>query len=93
MDYILKYPREHLGNICFEDHINWRPDLWKEIVETPPDNETINDELGQLKCTRCAKMGNDCFNTEYTELQTRSGDEAMTIYAHCKTCDKRWKFN
>ncbi|KAI9193640.1 uncharacterized protein BJ171DRAFT_249881 [Polychytrium aggregatum] len=36
-----------------------------------------------MKCTDCARMGRDSYNTEFVLAQHRSSDEASTIYAHC----------
>ena len=45
------------------------------------------EHQGAFKCGRCRS-----WNTEYTQLQTRSADEPLTTYVHCKNCDRRWKF-
>ncbi|EDQ86021.1 uncharacterized protein MONBRDRAFT_38572 [Monosiga brevicollis MX1] len=40
----------------------------------------------QLVCPRCKAR-----DASYTEVQTRSADEPMTIFASCKKCGKRWR--
>ena len=40
---------------------------------------------GILKC-RCGSM-----KTSYYEMQTRSADEPMTVFARCYTCNAKWK--
>ena len=45
------------------------------------------DYEGIFMCKRCKSK-----KTEYYQLQTRSADEPMTTYVHCKNCDNNWKF-
>jgi transcription elongation factor S-II len=49
-----------------------------------------NDENyeGIFMCRKCKSK-----KTEYHQLQTRSADEPMTTYVHCKNCDNTWKFS
>lgn len=42
---------------------------------------------GIFMCRKCKSK-----KTEYYQLQTRSADEPMTTYVHCKNCDNNWKF-
>ena len=67
------------------------PDLWKEIELEEKKEVTV--EEGMLKCIACARNGEYAYNTTYEGRQTRSGDEATTIFALCKTCGKRWRFS
>jgi len=46
-------------------------------------NECTTD---QFRCSRCYKR--EC---TYTELQTRSADEPMTVFVCCINCGHRWK--
>lgn len=39
-----------------------------------------------IQCRRCQQR-----NCAYTEVQTRSADEPMTLFVLCKNCGKRWK--
>ncbi|CAF1020568.1 unnamed protein product [Adineta ricciae] len=39
-----------------------------------------------LKCEKCG--ANNC---SYSELQTLSGDEPMTVFALCRSCGHRWR--
>lgn len=41
-----------------------------------------------LTCGRCKKN-----NIVYSEMQTRSADEPMTVFAFCQECGHRWKFS
>ncbi|KAI9193491.1 uncharacterized protein BJ171DRAFT_586983 [Polychytrium aggregatum] len=81
-------------------HQNLRPDAWLAqdqgvtgTTAAAAANGKSGGADGQMKCTDCARMGRDSYNTEFILAQHRSSDEASTIYAHCLTCDKRWKIN
>ena len=50
-------------------------------------DEDGSKETG-LICSKCKSN-----NTDYSLMQTRSGDESSTIFAFCKNCGKRWKFS
>jgi len=39
-----------------------------------------------IQCKRCKQH-----NCAYTEVQTRSADEPMTLFVLCKNCGNRWK--
>uniref|UniRef100_A0A6C0K8R9 TFIIS-type domain-containing protein n=1 Tax=viral metagenome TaxID=1070528 RepID=A0A6C0K8R9_9ZZZZ len=41
---------------------------------------------GMYACPRCK-----CRKTDYTERQTRSADEPMTVFLFCLGCNKRWR--
>lgn len=41
---------------------------------------------GMLQCGKCKSR-----KTSYYELQTRSSDEPMTVFAKCHACGARWK--
>ena len=48
----------------------------------------VDDEVGSdlIQCERCKKS-----NVSYSELQTLSGDEPMTLFVLCKNCGYRWR--
>lgn len=48
------------------------------------DPDTLPD--GALKCVRCKSM-----KTSYYEIQLRSSDESMSIFAKCHKCGKNWR--
>jgi len=52
--------------------------LWE-----PPEEHDICD--GITTCTKCKSK-----KVTHVEKQTRSGDEGMTVFAHCRTCGNRW---
>ena len=75
-------------------HELW-PERWSQAFEDAArkalrftDASAMDPKLmpdGILKC-RCGSM-----KTSYYEMQTRSADEPMTVFAKCHTCGKRWK--
>jgi DNA-directed RNA polymerase subunit M/transcription elongation factor TFIIS len=68
------------------------PEIWKEISEKH--NRKIKGayEFKQVSMTDAIKCGK-CKNNKvtYYELQTRSGDEAITQYFNCICCGHKWK--
>lgn len=68
------------------------PERWKNIIEK---NKLRFKEAYEIKqvamtdlvqCSRCKGK-----KISYYELQTRSGDESMTIFMNCLICGKKWK--
>jgi DNA-directed RNA polymerase subunit M/transcription elongation factor TFIIS len=73
--------------------LNRHPSKWSPELYEIEDNVIQEVELkqGQYKCPKCDKNKVYCWNTSYTELQTRSSDEPMSIFIHCETCHHRYK--
>jgi DNA-directed RNA polymerase subunit M/transcription elongation factor TFIIS len=46
-----------------------------------------NENAGSLKCIRCKSA-----NIKFSQRQTRSGDEGMTVYCICANCNFKQKF-
>lgn len=71
------------------------PEKWEKAFEDAArrairttDASAMDPKLmpdGILKC-RCGSM-----KTSYYEMQTRSADEPMTVFARCHVCSNRWK--
>lgn len=55
----------------------------KHLLEGGADLEYATD---MFKCSRCGKR-----KCTYYEMQTRSADEAMTVFIKCVICKKEWK--
>jgi DNA-directed RNA polymerase subunit M/transcription elongation factor TFIIS len=55
----------------------------KHLLEGGTDLEYATD---MFKCSRCGKR-----KCTYYEMQTRSADEAMTVFIKCLICKKEWK--
>ena len=68
------------------------PEIWKEILEKRERKIKAAYEIKQVSMTDAIKCGK-CKNNKitYYELQTRSGDEAMTQYFTCICCGHKWK--
>jgi DNA-directed RNA polymerase subunit M/transcription elongation factor TFIIS len=68
------------------------PEKWKNIVEKNKLRLKAAYEIKQVamtnlvQCSRCKGK-----KISYYELQTRSGDESMTIFMNCLICGKKWK--
>lgn len=59
------------------------------IVATNEFHENpVQVQEGVIECPRCGST-----ETLYYEKQSRSADEAATIYCRCKKCGKAWKEN
>jgi DNA-directed RNA polymerase subunit M/transcription elongation factor TFIIS len=68
-----------------------RPDIWDSLQR----NQRAKDErpvaelvpnTDTFKCKRCKSR--KCY---YYELQTRSGDEPMTVFVTCTSCMYKWR--
>jgi transcription elongation factor S-II len=68
------------------------PERWKNIIEKNKLRLKAAYEIKQVamtnlvQCSRCKGK-----KISYYELQTRSGDESMTIFMNCLICGKKWK--
>ena len=78
--------------VAFMTHQEMCPDKWKELIEEKiikdKNKYEINVEASTdtFTCRKC--KSNKC--TYYLQ-QTRSADEATTIFVQCLTCGQRWK--
>ena len=60
------------------------------IAELEPIEKVDQEEImvdGNLTCPKCKGK-----KIHRLKLQTRGGDESITIFCYCSTCAKRWKF-
>lgn len=68
------------------------PEIWKDIIEKQKKMIKGAYEIKQTAMTDAIKCGKCKQNKiTYYELQTRSGDEAMTQYYTCICCGHKWK--
>jgi transcription elongation factor S-II len=71
---------------------NIHPDKWKTTIDAMMkkyENAYENKAVAMtdmFKCGKCKKR--EC---TYYELQTRSGDEATTIFIRCINCGNSWR--
>ena len=65
----------------------WHDIITKEMLRAKSAYESSQVSMtDQIRCGKCKKN-----KISYYELQTRSGDEAMTCYFSCLLCGHRWK--
>ena len=69
------------------------PEVWKDLMEKHQRKIKGAYEIKQVSMTDAIKCGK-CKNNKisYYELQTRSGDEAITQYFNCICCGHKWKY-
>ena len=74
------------------DHRLWEPNLWKELaIDEVDDKEVVHE--GLYPCGYCRSKKMYAMNTTDYAKQTRSADEPMTVFLHCHTCGKHYKFS
>jgi len=65
----------------------WNDIITKEMLRNKSAYENTQVSMtDQMRCGKCKKN-----KVSYYELQTRSGDEASTIFYTCLSCGFRWK--
>lgn len=47
-----------------------------------------SNQTSMLTCRKCKSK-----KVEHKQLQTRSGDESMTVFCYCNQCGNRWRFS
>ena len=68
------------------------PERWEKIIQEKKKRDAVISEIdfgqatNQFTCARC--KGN---KTTYYTMQTRSADEAETIFITCLQCNRRWR--
>ena len=82
---------EQLEEIVSGDFRTFWPEKWKRSDHQPFRSITIirdstSEAPSMLQCRQCKS-----YTVTYTEVQTRSADEPMTVFCSCSTCGKRWK--
>ena len=74
------------------DHRLWEPNLWRELATDEVDDKEVVHE-GLYPCGYCRSKKMYAMNTTDYAKQTRSADEPMTVFLHCHTCGKHYKFS
>jgi len=78
--------------VAFMTHQEMDPEHWSEHIERKIKRDsskfTVNIEAStdMFTCKRCKSK-----RTTFYEMQTRSADEATTIFIQCIDCGKNWK--
>ncbi len=81
-----------LTKVAFMSFQELYPELWKRFMDEKYKRDKLMYEeqaeamTDVYKCGRCKSR-----KCTYYELQTRSADEAMTIFITCLNCGNRWK--
>ena len=81
-----------LTKVAFMSFQELYPKLWKKFMDEKHKRDKLMYEekpeamTDVYKCSRCKSR-----KCTYYELQTRSADEAMTIFITCLNCGNRWK--
>jgi len=68
-----------------EEHCR-RRNKESELVRKFDKQQTSGDAECMYPCIRCKSK-----YVDYTERQTRSADEPMTVFLRCLNCEKRWR--
>jgi DNA-directed RNA polymerase subunit M/transcription elongation factor TFIIS len=78
--------------IAFMTHQELSPERWDQLIQVKMKRDKnkfetkIAASTNTFTCRKC--KGNQC---TYAAVQTRSADEAMTLYVSCCQCGNRWK--
>lgn len=89
---MLKKKEFHPHMLPYMQYHNVFPERWKEIIEKNQRRFKAAYEIklvamsDMITCSRCKSK-----KVSYYELQTRSGDEASTLFMNCLICGKKWK--
>ena len=70
------------------------PEMWEPVFERVAHKQlrrqlTVDVDSapdGLLQCRKCRSK-----KTSFVQMQTRSADEPMTVFAYCLACQCRWK--
>ncbi len=78
--------------IAFMTHQEMCPEKWEELIKAKSIRDKNKFEQNfeaatdTFTCRKCKSK-----KCTYYQMQTRSADEAMTIYVSCLECGTRWK--
>jgi DNA-directed RNA polymerase subunit M/transcription elongation factor TFIIS len=90
----IKEPEFDISKIAFLKPHNVFPELWTPIIKENERKEEILKKCESESSTnkfQCPNRICKARKSVYTEVQTRSADEPMTIFITCLVCGKRWK--
>jgi len=80
--------------VAFMTHQELAPDKWGELIDAKSKRDKNKFEVNieaatdTFTCRKCRSK-----KCTYAALQTRSSDEATTLFVTCLECGQRWKIN
>ena len=78
--------------LAFKSSCDLFPERWEKTIEEKKKRDSVMSEIdnsiatNQFTCARCKGS-----KTTYYTMQTRSADEAETVFITCLTCGRRWR--
>lgn len=81
-------------SVAFMTHQELSPDKWGELIDAKSKRDKNKFEVNieaatdTFTCRKCRSK-----KCTYAALQTRSSDEATTLFVTCLDCGQRWKIN
>ena len=78
--------------VAFMSHQDLMPERWSALIEKKEKEDAnryecnIQAATDTFTCRKCRSK-----KCTYTQIQTRSADEAMTTFVSCLDCGTRWK--
>ena len=82
------------SRLAYLTPIELYPEVWNYIIEENEKRTKIIDESIKASATdkyMCPNRHCKARKAIYTQVQTRSADEPMTIFLTCLECGKRWR--
>lgn len=84
---------DNMRTVLSMDPKEWNKKLWGLDIEELEQEEDSEMREGTFDCLQCARRGLYSKNTSHYDQQTRSSDEPATIFMHCHTCGKNYRFS
>jgi transcription elongation factor S-II len=81
-------------SIAFMTHQELSPEKWGELIDAKSKRDKNKFEVNieaatdTFTCRKCRSK-----RCTYAAVQTRSADEATTLFISCLDCGQRWKIN
>lgn len=91
---VVKKKEFDVKKIAYMKPVDIFPEIWRPIIEENKRKEEIIKACESEASTnkfKCPNRNCRARKAVYTEVQTRSADEPMTLFITCLVCGKRWK--